>query len=55
MSDLRDKVDFTIAHNFWCSTNVLKDTNQSSEESTQEEDMLFNFIEEEDHICSDEN
>ena len=44
MSDTEDKVDSTIIHNCGRSGYILQVRNQNSEETTQEERKLLNFI-----------
>ena len=55
MSDIWDKVESTVIHNPWCSTNIWQISYQNSEENIQEESEVHNFVEEDDCICIDEN
>ena len=55
MSDVCDKVNSTIMHKWWCSTNNLQVNNQNSEKNAQEENKLLNLNEEDDCMCTAEN
>ena len=55
MSDIWDKVDSTIIHNCWCSTNILQISYQNSEANIQDENEVHDFAEEDECISIYEN
>ena len=50
MPDIWAKVDSTIIHNRWSSTNIYKKEIRILKKSAQEENRILNFIEEDDCI-----